>query len=68
MVAIQVMQMAVNHIVHMVAMGNSGVAAIYSVDVVRRMFRGGEAWRALVRVGRVDCKDVIVVVARVYVM
>jgi hypothetical protein len=60
MVAVRMMKASLNQIVNMVIMGNSRVAAIGTVNVLRRMFSRGKSRRAFVGIGGIDRNRVFV--------
>lgn len=60
MVAVRMMEVAVNQIVNMVAMRNGGMPAIGAVNMLRSVFGGGKSRRAFVRVGRINGNRVFI--------
>lgn len=54
MIAMRMVEVALNEIIHVIAMGNGGMAAIGTVNVPGRMLGGGKAGRAFVGIDRTD--------------
>ncbi len=62
-VAMRMMQAAVNQIVDMIAMWHRRMAAVRAMNVPGGVFRRGKARRAFVRIGGGDGDGVLVIVA-----
>lgn len=54
MVAVGMMQASLNQIIHVVAMRDGRMAAIWAVNVFRRVFSGGKARAAFIRIGGIN--------------
>jgi len=68
MVAVRMMEAAVNQVIHVVTMGNRGMAAIGTMNVLRRAFISGESRGAFVRIGRINGNRVFVHMILVWMM
>lgn len=68
MVAMRMMEMSINQIVHMVAMRNSGVATIRAMNMLRRVFVGGKTRSAFAGIGRINSNRMFVHMVAVRMM
>ena len=60
MVAVRMMEAAVNQVIHVATMGNRGMAAIGTMNVLRRAFFAGKFWRAFIGICRINGNRVLI--------
>ena len=68
MVVVRMMKASINQIIHMVAMRNSGVAAVGAMNMLRGMFGGGKTRSAFIGIGGINGNCVLVHVVAVRMM
>jgi hypothetical protein len=68
MVAVRMMQVAVDDVVGVIAVRNGGVAAGGAVSVARRLFARAVSGSALVGIRGADGEDMVIYVAGMHVM
>lgn len=68
MVAMRMMEAAIDQVVHMIAMRNGRVSAIRPMNMLCRAFRGGESRRAFIGIGRINSNCMFIHVILVWMM
>jgi hypothetical protein len=68
MISVRMMQMAVNQIIHVIAMRNSRMAALWSMNMPAGVFLGGKRRGAVRRIAFADLDDVFVYLPLVWVV